>query len=259
MTEPSMEQSPPPEAAYIPFKSLPREKFKRLISYFSPDDEESLRQQIPELPHRKPPPVGRLEKVFPQIGGAFLFGFSAGGAYGIMEGRASIRSLQGRIRLMQILNNFLKRGKSCGNKLGVIALLYCTVGVLLQLTRSGEDDAWNSVASGGITGMMVGSSKGLRQAAAGGAIGIALSSLHVLIDRIEWYKPTASSVLAEALPNLFRKPVETNDSIRTHSLQGLLAVSHKSFTPTELREALSGLLNPLQLWLQGASVVHTRM
>ncbi|KXJ81229.1 hypothetical protein RP20_CCG021062 [Aedes albopictus] len=134
---------------------------------------------------RHPPPMGRLEKVFPLIGGAFAMGFAGGGAYGIAEGFTMTRgNVRGKVRVTQVFNYFLKRGKSLSNTLGTVALMYCSMGVLFHLVRGGKDDAWNTIAAGGATGLMMESSKGFRRSTNGG-IGLALSSLHVLVEHLK--------------------------------------------------------------------------
>lgn len=67
--------------------------------------------------------------------------------------------------------------------LGSVALLYCSLGALCQLTRGGPDDLWNNVAAGACTGVLVKSSQGLRKCIMGGGVGLAVGSLHVLMSR----------------------------------------------------------------------------
>ncbi|XP_062559196.1 mitochondrial import inner membrane translocase subunit Tim23-like [Armigeres subalbatus] len=171
--------------SYIPFRSLPKEKFKRLVPYLYYEDDDqlgALTTQPLEVPRRYPPPMGRLEKAFFLIGGTFAAGFAGGGAYGIAEGITSTRDFRGNVRVTQIFNHFLKRGKSMSNILGAVALLYCSTGVLLQLARGGKDDAWNTIAAGGCTGLMIKSSIGR---SLNGGIGLILSSVHVLIEHLK--------------------------------------------------------------------------
>lgn len=171
-----------PQTSYIPFRSLPKEKFKRLVPYLHYDDDDLLEPL--QIPRKYPPPMGRLEEAFPMIGGAFAVGFACGGAYGIVEGFAATFNIRGRVRVTQIFNHFLKRGRYLGNTLGVVALLYCSTGVLFHLARGGKDDAWNTIAAGGVTGLMMESSKGLPRSTKVG-IGVALSALHVLVEHVK--------------------------------------------------------------------------
>ncbi|KAL9702376.1 hypothetical protein quinque_005894 [Culex quinquefasciatus] len=130
----------------LQLKLLQSEKIKPLSPYFNFDAD--LLDDNPAVPTIIPRQRGRLERAFPLIGASFLVGFVTGGLGGIIEGIGSTRFMERKIRRSHILNHFLKRSRSGGIVLGSVALLYCSLGALCQLTRGGQDDLWNNVAAG---------------------------------------------------------------------------------------------------------------
>lgn len=93
-------------------------------------------------------------------------------------------------RNVQILNMVTRQGASWANSLGSVALLYSVFGVAIEKARGAEDDI-NTVAAGTLTGMLFKSASGLKGAARGGLVGLALSGAYALYNN--WDHLTGSS------------------------------------------------------------------
>lgn len=124
---------------------------------------------------------GRFELAFSQIGSSVMVGAAIGGIGGAYNGVKAVSLAQqtGKLRRTQLLNHVMKQGSATANTFGTIAVLYSAFGVFLSWAR-GEDDEFNTIASGAMTGMMYKSTAGLKKCAIGGGVGLALSSLYVL-------------------------------------------------------------------------------
>lgn len=72
--------------------------------------------------------------------------------------------------------------------MGSIALLYSLLGAGLGWARE-TDDELNTVASGGLTGLLYRSTAGWKGALRGGVYGLGLSSLYVLLTSKERLQP----------------------------------------------------------------------
>jgi len=125
---------------------------------------------------------GRLEYAFGTIGGSVLLGAGAGGINGLYRG---LRDTQGQplaIRRTQLLNYIGKHGASAGNSLGVVALMYSGLGVLMSWARE-TDDEYNTLAAATATGLLYKSSAGLKRCGIGGAVGFCLAAAYTLWTR----------------------------------------------------------------------------
>ncbi|XP_058826880.1 mitochondrial import inner membrane translocase subunit Tim23-like [Topomyia yanbarensis] len=159
-------------STYIPFKTLLREKFKRFVPHHKDD------KDYQQSSSRR----SRMEKVFPEIGAAFIAGHVVGGTFGFMEGVIVTSNCSRLIRRTQIFNHALKRGKYASSSLGSMAMMYCTLGVLIQLFCSGKNDFWNCAAAGGTTGLLFRASAGMKKILSGGLFGLTFGSLHGLMS-----------------------------------------------------------------------------
>ncbi|KAM9439164.1 mitochondrial import inner membrane translocase subunit Tim23-like [Clarias gariepinus] len=125
---------------------------------------------------------GRLVLSFFTIGGSYMTGAAFGSLSGLRQGLKETRDMTWRKpRNVQIVNMIKQQGASWGNALGSIALMYSLFGVAIEKAR-GAEDAVNTVAAGTLTGMMVKSTGGLKSAARGGVIGLAISGLYTLYN-----------------------------------------------------------------------------
>lgn len=132
---------------------------------------------------------GRLELAFSQIGGSVFAGAAVGGLNGLYSGfrETSTAQLTGAVRRTQMLNFITKQGASSAQSLGVIALMYSVIGVLLQLGR-GVDDEINTLTAATSTGLLYKSSAGLKKCVRAGGIGFSLAAAYCLFsnrDRIK--------------------------------------------------------------------------
>lgn len=72
--------------------------------------------------------------------------------------------------------------------MGSIALLYSLIGAGIGWARD-VDDELNTVASGGLTGLLYRSTAGWKGALRGGVYGLGISSLYVLLTSKERLQP----------------------------------------------------------------------
>lgn len=95
-------------------------------------------------------------------GVTYLTALSLGGAWGLAEGLSrSPASAPPKLRINSVLNAVTRRGPFLGNSAGVIALVYNGFNSTLGYYR-GKHDSFNSLAAGGLSGMLFKSTKGLR-------------------------------------------------------------------------------------------------
>jgi import inner membrane translocase subunit TIM23 len=103
-------------------------------------------------------------------GVAYLGALSMGGVWGLAEGLNRLpASAPPKLRLNSVLNAVTRRGPFLGNSAGVVAMMYNGFNSTIGYYR-GKHDALNSVAAGGISGMIFKSSRGLRPAMVSGGI-----------------------------------------------------------------------------------------
>lgn len=118
-------------------------------------------------------------------GCGYLSGVIVGGSLGAIDGvRAAEAGDTLKLRINRILNGSGHRGRSYGNKLGVVGLLYAGLESGIVHYR-GNDDILNSIAAGLGTGALFRVAAGPRAAAFAGAVGgiaaaTAVAGKHVL-------------------------------------------------------------------------------
>jgi len=122
---------------------------------------------------------GRLEYAFGTIGGSVLVGAGFGGIHGLYRGLKDTQNQPMTIRRTQLLNYIGKHGASAGNGLGVVALMYSGLGVLLSWARE-TDDEYNTLAAATATGLLYKSSAGLKRCGMGGGVGFGVALLYTL-------------------------------------------------------------------------------
>ncbi|XP_004486859.1 mitochondrial import inner membrane translocase subunit TIM23-2-like [Cicer arietinum] len=104
-------------------------------------------------------------------GCGYLAGAVGGAGVGFVEGVKSFESSDTvKLRINRILNSSGHAGRTWGNSLGVIGLLYAGIESGIVAVRD-TDDVWNSVAAGLGTGVLYRAARGVRSAAVAGAVG----------------------------------------------------------------------------------------
>lgn len=104
-------------------------------------------------------------------GCGYLAGAVGGAGVGFVEGVKSFETGDSvKLRVNRILNSSGHAGRSWGNRLGVIGLLYAGIESGIEAARD-TDDVWNSVAAGLGTGALYRAARGVRSAAVAGAVG----------------------------------------------------------------------------------------
>lgn len=103
-------------------------------------------------------------------GVTYLTGLSIGGAWGLAEGLNRLPSTAPpKLRLNSALNAITRRGPFLGNSAGVVAMMYNGINSTIGYYR-GKHDAMNSIAAGGISGMLFKSTRGVRPMMISGGI-----------------------------------------------------------------------------------------
>ncbi|OQR75466.1 mitochondrial import inner membrane translocase subunit Tim23-like [Tropilaelaps mercedesae] len=120
---------------------------------------------------------GRFELAFSQIGSCLLLGSSLGCARGFAQGLRETNNLTGAVRRSQLINYTIKGGSGVAYRVGTIAVMYSAFGVLLSKARD-ADDEFNTVLSGGLTGLLYKSTAGLKRCGMGGVIGLGIGALY---------------------------------------------------------------------------------
>lgn len=104
-------------------------------------------------------------------GCGYLAGAVGGAAVGFVDGVKSFESGDTmKLRINRVLNASGHSGRTWGNGLGVIGLLYAGIESGIVAVRD-TDDVWNSVAAGLGTGALYRAARGVRSAAVAGAVG----------------------------------------------------------------------------------------
>ncbi|SMQ49410.1 unnamed protein product [Zymoseptoria tritici ST99CH_1A5] len=103
-------------------------------------------------------------------GVTYLAALSVGGAWGLTEGLSRLpATAPPKLRLNSALNAITRRGPFLGNSAGVVAMMYNGINSTLGYYR-GKHDSFNSVAAGGISGMIFRSTHGVRPMMISGGI-----------------------------------------------------------------------------------------
>ncbi|XP_066534937.1 mitochondrial import inner membrane translocase subunit Tim23 [Hoplias malabaricus] len=125
---------------------------------------------------------GRFELAFFTIGSCCMTGALFGAVNGLRMGISETKNMGwSKPRNVQVLNLVTRQGATWANTLGSLALLYSVFGVVIEKARGAEDDL-NTVVAGTMTGVLYKSPGGLRGAARGGMVGLALSGLYALYN-----------------------------------------------------------------------------
>ncbi len=109
-------------------------------------------------------------------GVTYLSALSLGGAWGLQEGLRRSAGQPPKLRLNSVLNAVTRRGPFLGNSAGVVAIVYNCVNSYIGYIR-GKHDAVNSIAAGGLSGMLFKSTRGLRPMLISGGIVASMASV----------------------------------------------------------------------------------
>lgn len=102
-------------------------------------------------------------------GVTYLSALALGGAWGLQEGLRRSMGQPPKLRLNSVLNAVTRRGPFLGNSAGVVAITYNCFNSYIGRLR-GKHDAANSIAAGGLSGMLFKSTRGLRPMVISGGI-----------------------------------------------------------------------------------------
>ncbi|KAF8025768.1 hypothetical protein BT93_F2566 [Corymbia citriodora subsp. variegata] len=102
---------------------------------------------------------------------SYLSGSVAGASSGLVSGVRAIEPTDTlKLRINRLLNASGHSGRTWGNRLGVIGLMYAGLESGIVALRD-EDDLWSSVGAGLGTGAIYRAARGVRSAAVAGAVG----------------------------------------------------------------------------------------
>ncbi|KAK5988921.1 Mitochondrial import inner membrane translocase subunit tim23 [Cladobotryum mycophilum] len=112
----------------------------------------------------------------------YLTALSIGGAWGFQEGLRKSPGQPPKLRLNAVLNGMTRRGPFLGNSAGVVAITYNCINSLIGYLR-GEHDAFNTVAAGGLSGMLFKSTRGLRPMMISGGLVASVAGVWAVVRR----------------------------------------------------------------------------
>jgi len=143
---------------------------------------------------------GRFELAFSQIGGSVLAGGAVGGTVGLVKGIGETKraDFRGALRRTQILNYVTKRSAATAQMLGVVALMYSALGVLISKCRESEDDAVNTLAASTLTGLLFKSTAGWKKCLRGGAAGLVIGSVYTAVISSKKFTDSVEDVMNNA-------------------------------------------------------------
>lgn len=103
-------------------------------------------------------------------GVTYLSALGIGGTWGLVEGLNRLPpTAPPKLRLNSALNAITRRGPFLGNSAGVVAMMYNGINSTIGYYR-GKHDSFNSIAAGGISGMVFKSTRGPRPMLISGGI-----------------------------------------------------------------------------------------
>ncbi|KAI1098975.1 Tim17-domain-containing protein [Jackrogersella minutella] len=102
-------------------------------------------------------------------GVTYLAALSLGGAWGLQEGLRRSSGQPPKLRLNSVLNAVTRRGPFLGNSAGVVAITYNCFNSAIGYIR-GKHDSANTIAAGGLSGMLFKSTRGVRPMLISGGI-----------------------------------------------------------------------------------------
>jgi import inner membrane translocase subunit TIM23 len=120
-------------------------------------------------------------------GVTYLSALGMGGTWGLVEGLNRLPpTAPPKLRLNSALNAVTRRGPFLGNSAGVVAMMYNGINSTIGYYR-GKHDSFNSVAAGGISGMIFKSTRGVRpMLISGGIVASLAGSWAVCILQLRW-------------------------------------------------------------------------
>ncbi|KAI1393469.1 Tim17-domain-containing protein [Hypoxylon trugodes] len=99
----------------------------------------------------------------------YLTALSLGGVWGLQEGLRRSSGQPPKLRLNSVLNAVTRRGPFLGNSAGVVAITYNCFNSGIGYIR-GQHDSANTIAAGGLSGMLFKSTRGIRPMLISGGI-----------------------------------------------------------------------------------------
>ncbi|KAI0128636.1 Tim17/Tim22/Tim23/Pmp24 family-domain-containing protein [Xylariales sp. AK1849] len=112
----------------------------------------------------------------------YLTALSIGGAWGLQEGLRRSAGQPPKLRLNSVLNAVTRRGPFLGNSAGVVAITYNLLNSGIGYVRS-KHDAANTIAAGGLSGMLFKSTRGLRPMVISGGIVASVAGVWAVTKR----------------------------------------------------------------------------
>ncbi|OTB06927.1 hypothetical protein M426DRAFT_20671 [Hypoxylon sp. CI-4A] len=136
------------------------------LEYLSLED-----SALSDLPgaHTAIPSRGFSDDLCYGTGITYLTALSIGGAWGLQEGLRRSAGQPPKLRLNSVLNAVTRRGPFLGNSAGVVAITYNCFNSGIGYLR-GQHDSANTIAAGGLSGMLFKSTRGLRPMLVSGGI-----------------------------------------------------------------------------------------
>ncbi|KAI1128043.1 Tim17/Tim22/Tim23/Pmp24 family-domain-containing protein [Nemania abortiva] len=159
---------------------------KENLEYLSLED-----SALTDLPgaHTAIPSRGFSDDLCYGTGITYLTALSIGGAWGLQEGLRKSAGQPPKLRLNSVLNSITRRGPFLGNSAGVIAITYNCINSLIGYFR-GKHDAANTIAAGGLSGMVFRSTRGTRQMLISGGIVATIAAAWAVTKRVIISSPT---------------------------------------------------------------------
>ncbi|KAK3058816.1 Mitochondrial import inner membrane translocase subunit tim23 [Extremus antarcticus] len=137
------------------------------LDYLALDD-----SQLSDLPGGRSllPSRGWSDDLCYGTGVTYLSALAVGGTWGLVEGLNRLPpTAPPKLRLNSALNAITRRGPFLGNSAGVVAMMYNGINSTIGYYR-GKHDSFNSVAAGGISGMIFKCTRGVRPMIISGSI-----------------------------------------------------------------------------------------
>ncbi|KAI1331268.1 Tim17/Tim22/Tim23/Pmp24 family-domain-containing protein [Xylariaceae sp. FL0255] len=119
----------------------------------------------------------------------YLTALTLGGAWGLQEGLRRSGGQPPKLRLNSVLNAITRRGPFLGNSAGVVAIIYNCINSSIGYAR-GKHDAFNTIAAGGISGMIFRSTRGARSMMISGGVVASLAGVWAITKSVVFPAPT---------------------------------------------------------------------
>lgn len=127
----------------------------------------------------------------------YLSALAVGGAWGLQEGLRRSSGQPPKLRLNSVLNSVTRRGPFLGNSAGVIAICYNCFNSYIGYLR-GKHDAANSIAAGGLSGMLFKSTRGIKpMLISGGIVATAAGAWAVCFQWLSNYDKSNTAIGCE--------------------------------------------------------------